>query len=117
MHRWIATDNGSQCLRCGMVLDYGDTDEFSGVIVPGPATDAAEDRAYSLAFGLCAGPTVGRAHHYVLSERPAEHCAPGSTDTTCTGHGWHDVLECAYGDATVGPSTVPGSVNPECIGA
>jgi hypothetical protein len=112
MHRWIGTDNGSQCFACGLVLDYVETDESGNALWESRLTQTQQDAAFSLAFGLCSGPETGRAHHYVIGSRPASsHMHSGGRS------GWEDIIECAYGDSTVGPDDLPRNVNPECIGA
>jgi hypothetical protein len=106
MHRYISTDNGVQCFRCGIVLDYMSPDDPSQPYqtAPNSARDTLEDAARSLAFGLCHDPsTLGddRAHHYVLEGIPR-------TDDYR--------LVCAYDNVTVGPDTLPADVDPTCIG-
>jgi hypothetical protein len=106
MHRWIGTDNGSQCYRCGIALDYGATDGSSGCIDwTDPRTAAESDAAHNLA-PWCHEPTDDRAHHYVLEgiPRPADPA-------------WPYVLSCAYGDSVIGPDTLPADIAVACIGA
>lgn len=99
MHRWIGIDNGSQCYRCGMALDYrSDPDDTDA-----PATDPdADNAAHSLAWSLCGGPELSRAHHYVLIG------AGGASGYS---------LDCAYGDSAVGQDTLPAMVGLDCVGA
>jgi hypothetical protein len=79
MHKWISTDSGDQCFRCGVVLDWR-TDEPTDTV----GWDGLEKAAHDLVPG-CPGPVLDRGHHYVL--------------------GWDGgleggyILECAYGDA------------------
>lgn len=102
MHKWIGSDNGSQCYRCGMALDYANESEMGGNFTeffPG-----ASDVAHSLAPG-CFGPETNRAHHFLLEGHPASDDA------------WF--LNCAYGDCSTdeGLGGGPGVYDPECIGA
>lgn len=103
MHAWIGTDSGDQCIRCGMVLDYGETAE-DGTMLGTPETERQGDAARALAFGLCGGPSTERAHHYTLAWMPGAEA-----------DGWY--LECAYGDSATDGGQVPSDINPECIGA
>jgi len=103
VHSWIGTDNGSQCYRCGMVLDYGETDE-AGVLVDSDETRRQSEAAHALAWALCSGPETARAHHYILAAHPTDE--PGAY-----------MLDCAYGDSATDGGQVPSDINPECIGA
>jgi len=96
-HKWISTDSGDQCFRCGVVLDFHDEEPANGADL--------SDIAHRLVPG-CPGPSVERAHHYVIGWQPT--VAPGDWS-----RGEH-ILECAYGDARSTPNSWPA--NPECKG-
>lgn len=87
MHKWISTDNGDECYRCGVVLDYRSPDDdlevgrdgFERAKILGDAHRAAHELA-----PMGCNPTPNRSHHFMLI---------GTSDDF--GYG----LECAYGDA------------------
>jgi hypothetical protein len=93
MHRWQGTDNGSQCFRCGLVIDFAhpasECDGTCGNISHGWEH---HDDAHSYA-PPCPGPKLNRAHHFVYEG---------------------DGLNCAYGDARSTAQAFPK--NGECIG-
>jgi hypothetical protein len=103
MHKWIGTDNGSHCYRCGMELDYGELDEASGTKIWTERTEFESEIAHNLA-PYCSGPETNRAHHFLLAAHPGAENAY--------------FLECAYGDCTTdeGHSGGPAVYNPECVG-
>ena len=82
---------------CGVVIDYGETDEWSGLTIDSPETDRQSGIAHGL-VPMCSGSTTGRAHHYVLGVGPLDE----------------STLECAYGDALVTYGSTPGT--DECVG-
>jgi hypothetical protein len=138
MHRYLHTDNGLQCYRCGIVLDYRSPDDATGHPFDQAGTTSAyagdpldacyscgepkaahtgslEDAAVSLAFGLCREPDDARAHHYVLEGIPPHVTEPGETDTLCSDHDYR--LVCAYDGVTVDADTLPADVPYACTGA
>ena len=91
-HKWLSTDNGDQCFRCGIVLDYASPPDW-------PSTEAERERDERMAHDLvmsCTGPSTERAHHMVLE---------------------FDRLSCAYGDSVIEWDTSPEAFYKECVGA
>jgi hypothetical protein len=102
MHRWISTDNGSQCFRCGVVLGYAHpSSECEDADCDALGHGIANSEAAHALVPPCAGPGE------VGAETPRAH------------HFWFggDRLECAYGDAVVLPDTDFASIAPACVGA
>lgn len=91
MHKFLSTDEGVQCYRCGAVLDYMTQDEAGGLVA-----DEATELAAMRYLPVCAGPSDARAHHYVYEG---------------------DGIACAYGDARIGELTPFDSIRAACIGA
>jgi hypothetical protein len=90
MHRFLSTDDGVQCFACGIVLHYVSQDEAGGLVV-----DEATELEAMRYLPWCPGPIADRSHHYVFEG---------------------DRIACAYGDSMILADTLPGSVEPECIG-
>lgn len=90
MHKYLSTDAGVQCYRCGIVLDYLSTDDAGGLVA-----DEATELAAMRFIPFCPGPVAERSHHYVYEG---------------------DGIACAYGDQVIGPDTAPDTVKHECIG-
>ncbi len=105
-HRWISTDNGSQCFQCGVVVDYWDFESDNGF--DQAEYDKCSDLAHNLVPG-CSGPETNRAHHYVLGVQRVPQTGLLQENV------WEDILECAYGDGVSTPHK--WTANPECIGA
>lgn len=58
MHKWISTDNGAQCYRCGVVIDWCSPDDEPTDNV---GYEGLSKAAHDLVPG-CTGPGVERAH-------------------------------------------------------
>lgn len=97
-HRWISTDSGIHCFRCGLLVDYLALDDEGEMVA-----DEETERAAHELVGWCdiAADPESRAHHYVLI-------------------GTHDqygyALDCAYGDARITYTSVQ-IAHHGCIGA
>ncbi len=83
MHKWIHTDNGIECYRCGVVVDYMNEDDAGSFVA-----DEATERAAHELIGWCdvANDPESRPHHFVVI---------GTDDE----YGY--ALECAYGDQLI----------------
>ena len=98
IHKWLSNDNGKECYRCGVAIDY----------LPDPDNGDERDEAdidlieddISWLLPFCNGPMNDPAHHYV---------AVGSNDYVYNrehenGHRVH-WIECHRCDARIGWET------------
>lgn len=90
MHRWLSTDCGRACFRCGVAVDYAAGEDGT---LDGSAGERAADNRASMLIPPCSGPDTARAHHYQYV---------GAFGGALTGVD-SDYLDCAYGDATIRP--------------
>lgn len=98
MHKFLSSDNGVDCYRCGTAVDYPWMPEDEHIAsghdpIPQSTQDLME-REIHLLLPSCAGASDNRGHHYTATG------AMKDDDEHQIGN-----IECAYGDAWIGWET------------
>lgn len=115
-HKWISTDNGVDCYRCGTSIDYpwlnpdSEVWDSPALSIPGEGVigkfEAEQmESEIHLFIPNCSGPTDNRAHHFFgLGSDKDDH------DHLIMA------IECHYGDAHIGWETDLAYVPRYCNG-